>query len=200
MRIHTPVLFFCPDPQLFKSYHISSHHTVLCRGHGDIQSCNAMKPQSLLSFFQPCMFISAALEAENTSQAQQRADLVPRKSFPDKSTTHAFSFTLWNTKQNPADCFWALRSAFWLQAFVLRNTTHLRVHALHLVLLQLKLHKVVNDVEQLRRDGLEVLVVVVFDCQRGEDGVVDERRAQVGQHAWRVLPRVFVKVLCYEVV
>lgn len=69
MRIHTSVLFFCPNPQLFKSYHISSHYTVLCRGRRNIQSCDAVKPQSLLSFFQPCMFTSAALEAENTSQA-----------------------------------------------------------------------------------------------------------------------------------
>lgn len=80
------------------------------------------------------------------------------------------------------------------------NRTHLRVHALHLVLLQLELHKVVDDVEKLGRDGLEVLVVVVLDGQRGKDGVVDECRAQVGQHARRVLPRVFIKVLCYEVV
>lgn len=53
--------------------------------------------------------------------------------------------------------------------------THLGVHALHLVLLQLKLHKVVDDVEKLGGNGLEVLVVVVLDSQRGEDGVVDER-------------------------
>ena len=43
-------------------------------------------------------------------------------------------------------------------------------------------------------------MVVVLDGQRGKDGVVDERRAQVGQHAGRVLPWVFVKVLGYEVV
>ncbi len=55
-----------------------------------------------------------------------------------------------------------------------RNRTHLGVHALHLVLFQLKLHKVVNDVEKLRRDGLEVLVVVILDGQRGKDGVVDK--------------------------
>lgn len=54
--------------------------------------------------------------------------------------------------------------------------------------------------EKLRRDGLEVFVVVVLDGQRGKNGVVDERRAQVGQHAGGVLPRVFVKVLGYEVV
>lgn len=82
----------------------------------------------------------------------------------------------------------------------LKNRTHLGVHALHLVLLQLELHKVVDDVEQLGRDGLEIFVVIVFNGQRGEDGVVDERRAQVRQHAGRVLARVFVKVLCYEVV
>ena len=81
-----------------------------------------------------------------------------------------------------------------------RERSHLRVHALHLVLLQLKLHKVVDDVEELGRDGLEVLVVVVLDGQGGEDGVVDQGRAQVGQHAGRVLPRVFIKVLRYEVV
>lgn len=80
------------------------------------------------------------------------------------------------------------------------SLTHLRVHALHLVLLQLELHKVVDDVEQLWRDGLEELVIVVFHGERGEDGVVDERRAQVGQHSGRVLPRVFIKVLRYEVV
>lgn len=55
--------------------------------------------------------------------------------------------------------------------------THLGVHALHLVLLQLELHKVVDDVEQLGGDGLKELVVVVFNGERGEDSVVDERRA-----------------------
>lgn len=54
--------------------------------------------------------------------------------------------------------------------------------------------------EELGRHGLEVLVVVVLDGQRGEDGVVDQSRAQVGQDPRGVLPRVFVKVLGYEVV
>ena len=77
---------------------------------------------------------------------------------------------------------------------------HLGVHALHLILLQLELHKVVDDVEQFGRDGLEVLVVVVLDGQRGEDGVVDQGRAQVRQHTGGVLPRVLVEVLGDEVV
>ena len=71
---------------------------------------------------------------------------------------------------------------------------------MHLVLLQLKLHKVVDDVEQLGGDGFEVLVVVVLHSQGGKDGVVDESRAQVGQNPGGVLSRVFIKVLRYEVV
>lgn len=71
---------------------------------------------------------------------------------------------------------------------------------MHFVLLQLELHKVVDDVEQLGRHSLEVLVVVVLDGQGGEDSVVDECRAQVCEHAGRVLARVFIKVLRYEVV
>lgn len=83
---------------------------------------------------------------------------------------------------------------------VFSRSTHLGVHALHLVLLQLELHEVVDDVEELGGDGFEVLVVVVLDRQRREDGVVDQRGPQVGQDARGVLPRVFVKVLGYEVV
>lgn len=80
------------------------------------------------------------------------------------------------------------------------GSTHLGVHALHLVLLQLELHEVVDDVEELGGDSFEVLVVVVLDRQRREDGVVDQRGPQVGQDARGVLPRVFVKVLGNEVV
>lgn len=83
---------------------------------------------------------------------------------------------------------------------VVSCSTHLGVHALHLVLLQLELHEVVDDVEELGGDGFEVLVVVVLDRQRREDGVVDQRGPQVGQDTRGVLPRVFVKVLGYEVV
>lgn len=80
------------------------------------------------------------------------------------------------------------------------SSTNLGVHALHLILLQLELHEVINDMEELRGDSFEVLVVVVLDRQRREDGVVDQCGPQVGQDARGVLPRVFVKVLGYEVV
>lgn len=81
-----------------------------------------------------------------------------------------------------------------------KTKTHLWIHSLHLVFLQLKLHKIVNDVEKLRRDSLEVLVVVILDRQRGKDSVIDKCRAEISQHARRVLPWIFVKVLSYEVV
>lgn len=77
---------------------------------------------------------------------------------------------------------------------------HLRIHSLHFILLQLKLHKIIDHVEQFGRDSFEVLVVIVLDSQGSKYGVVDKCRAQVGQHAWRVLPGIFIKVLCYEVV
>lgn len=79
-------------------------------------------------------------------------------------------------------------------------TTHLRIHSLHFVFLQLKLHKIVDHMEQFGRHGFEVLVVIVLDGQGSEYGVVDKRRTQVGQHARGVLPGVFVKVLSNEVV
>lgn len=71
---------------------------------------------------------------------------------------------------------------------------------MHFVLLKLKLHEVVDDVEELGGHRFEVLVVVVLHRQRREDGVVDQSRPQVRQDPWGVLPRVFVKVLGYEVV
>lgn len=86
------------------------------------------------------------------------------------------------------------------QLWFCRSTTYLGVHALHLILLQLKLHKVVDDAEKLGRDSLEVLVVVVLHSQRGKDCVIDQRWAQVCQHTGGMLPGVFVKVLGYEVV
>lgn len=80
------------------------------------------------------------------------------------------------------------------------SSTNLGIHPLHFVLLKLKLHEVVDDVEELGGHRFEVLVVVVLHRQRREDGVVDQSRPQVRQDPWGVLPRVFVKVLGYEVV
>ena len=42
--------------------------------------------------------------------------------------------------------------------------------------------------------GQEVLVEAVFDAQRREDRVVDECRAQVGEHAGRVVALVVVQL------
>lgn len=71
---------------------------------------------------------------------------------------------------------------------------------MHFVLLELKLHEIVDDMEELGRNGLKVLVVVILHSQRREDGIVDQSRAQVSQDPWGVLPWVFIKVLSYEVV
>lgn len=51
--------------------------------------------------------------------------------------------------------------------------TNLRIHSLHFVFLQLKLHKIVDHVEQFGRYRFEVLVVIVLDGQGSEYGVVD---------------------------
>lgn len=77
---------------------------------------------------------------------------------------------------------------------------HLRIHSLHFIFLQLKLHKIIDHVEQFRRNGFEVFVVIVLDSQGSKYGVVDKRRTQVGQHARGMLPGIFIKVLSYEVV
>ena len=46
----------------------------------------------------------------------------------------------------------------------------------------------------------EVLVEPVLDGERGEDGVVDEGGAQVGERARRVVPGVLVEVPRHHVV
>ena len=45
------------------------------------------------------------------------------------------------------------------------NSTNLRVHSLHFILLKLKLHKVINNMKELRRDSFKVLVVVILHSQ-----------------------------------
>ena len=44
--------------------------------------------------------------------------------------------------------------------------------------------KLLYDLEELRRDRLEVLVEIPLDRQPREDVVIDEGRAQVCQHTW----------------
>jgi len=42
------------------------------------------------------------------------------------------------------------------------TSTNLRIHSLHFILFHLKLHKVINNMKQFRRDSFEVLVVVIL--------------------------------------
>lgn len=60
--------------------------------------------------------------------------------------------------------------------------------------------ELVDDVKQLWRGRFEVFVEVPLDCERREDVVVDESRAQIGEHARRVLDRILEQVPSDDVI
>ena len=57
-----------------------------------------------------------------------------------------------------------------------------------------------HKLEHTRREELKELVELKFDRQGGEDGVVDERRPEVGQRARWVQPRVLEQLTSYQVI
>ena len=64
--------------------------------------------------------------------------------------------------------------------------SYLLVQADLVPLFLLSCHKLLCDVEELWRDGLEELVEVPLHSEGGEDVVVDECRAKVGEDPRRV--------------